>query len=84
MRAYEAVIRSQDLFYNMLLPQASLSTQDVDFGAIRFEDMRRETLRLTNTGHSVLEFAFTQEGAAAFPPWLHVSPLNARVERGEF
>ncbi|VDK41042.1 unnamed protein product [Taenia asiatica] len=83
MRAYEAVIRSQDLFYNMLLPQASLSSQEVDFGPVQFEDICTQTIRLTNTGHSGLEFAFTQEGPAAFPPWLHVSPLNHRVEKGE-
>lgn len=82
MRAYEAVIRSQDLFYNMLLPQASLSSQEVDFGPVQFEDIRTQTIRLTNTGHSGLEFAFTQEGPAAFPPWLHVAPLNHRVEKG--
>ncbi|VDM21909.1 unnamed protein product [Hydatigera taeniaeformis] len=81
MRAYEAVIRSQDLFYNMLLPQASLSSQEVDFGPIQFEDIHTQTIRLTNTGHSSLEFAFTQEGPAAFPPWLHVAPLNHRVEK---
>ncbi|KAL5963680.1 hypothetical protein TSMEX_008598 [Taenia solium] len=82
MRAYEAVIRSQDLFYNMLLPQASLSSQEVDFGPVQFEDIHTQTIRLTNTGHSGLEFAFTQEGPAAFPPWLHVAPLNHRVEKG--
>ncbi|EUB55309.1 Inositol polyphosphate 5-phosphatase [Echinococcus granulosus] len=83
MRAYEAVIRSQDLFYNMLLPQAALSSQEVDFGPVQFEDIRTQTIRLTNTGHSGLEFTFTQEGPAAFPPWLHVAPLNHRVEKGE-
>ncbi|KAL5102911.1 Inositol polyphosphate 5-phosphatase OCRL [Taenia crassiceps] len=83
MRAYEAVIRSQDLFYNMLLPQATLSSQEVDFGPVQFEDIRTQTIRLTNTGHSGLEFAFTQEGPAAFPPWLHVAPLSHRVEKGE-
>ncbi|KAM7533739.1 hypothetical protein Aperf_G00000109496 [Anoplocephala perfoliata] len=83
MRAYEAGIRCQDLFYNMLLPQATLSTQEVDFGPVLFEDIRQATIQLTNTGHAGLEFAFSQEGAAAFPPWLHVSPPKARVEKGE-
>ncbi|VDD80178.1 unnamed protein product [Mesocestoides corti] len=81
-KAYEAVIRSQDLFYNMLLPQASLTSQEVEFGPVRFEDIRQQSIVLTNTGHSALEFKFTQEGAAAFPPWLHVAPPHARVEKG--
>ncbi|VDO10381.1 unnamed protein product [Rodentolepis nana] len=82
-RAYEAGIRCQDLYYNMLLPQATLSTQEVDFGPVLFEDIRQATISLTNTGHASLEFTFSQEGAAAFPPWLHVSPPKAKVERGE-
>lgn len=83
MRAYEAGIRCQDLFYNMLLPQATLSTQEVDFGPVLFEDIQQATIQLTNTGHAGLEFTFSQEGAAAFPPWLHVSPPKARVEKGK-
>lgn len=82
--AYEAMIRSQDLFYNMLLPQASLTSQDVDFGPIRFDDIRQDSITLTNTGHSTLEFKFTQEGAAAFPAWLNVSPFHAKVEKGGY
>nr|CDS26211.1 inositol polyphosphate 5 phosphatase OCRL 1 [Hymenolepis microstoma] len=82
-RAYEAGIRCQDLYYNMLLPQATLSTQEVDFGPVFFEDIRQATINLTNTGHASLEFTFSQEGAAAFPPWLHVAPPKARIERGE-
>lgn len=83
-KAYEAVIRSQDLYYNMQLPQASLTSQEVELGAVLFEDIRRKTITLNNTGHSHLEFKFTQEGAAAFPSWLQVHPLTARVEKGRY
>lgn len=83
IRAYEAGIRCQDLYYNMLLPQATLSTQEVDFGPVLFEDIQQATIKLLNTGHASLEFTFSQEGAAAFPPWLHVSPPKARIEKGE-
>ncbi|KAM3178328.1 hypothetical protein ACTXT7_002774 [Hymenolepis weldensis] len=83
IRAYEAGIRCQDLYYNMLLPQATLNTQEVDFGPVLFEDIQQATIKLINTGHASLEFTFSQEGAAAFPPWLHVSPPKARIEKGE-
>ncbi|VDM01021.1 unnamed protein product [Schistocephalus solidus] len=80
-KAYEAVIRSQDLVYNMSLPQAALSTQEVEFGPVRFDDIYQDSIIIRNTGISALQFRFTQEGAASFPPWLTVTPMSAIVEK---
>ncbi|BHF77309.1 hypothetical protein SprV_0602041300, partial [Sparganum proliferum] len=80
-KAYEAVIRSQDLVYNMSLPQATLSTQEVEFGPVRFDDICQDSIVIRNTGISALQFRFTQEGAASFPPWLTVTPMSAIVEK---
>ncbi len=68
----------------MQLPQARLSTQEIEFGPVRFDDIRQESLTLTNTGHAALEFRFNQEGPAVFPTWLTVAPLSARVPKGAF
>ncbi|BHF77341.1 hypothetical protein SprV_0602044500 [Sparganum proliferum] len=49
-KAYEAVIRSQDLVYNMSLPQATLSTQEEEFGAVRFDDICQDSIVIRKVG----------------------------------
>ncbi|KAF7258607.1 hypothetical protein EG68_04130 [Paragonimus skrjabini miyazakii] len=80
-RAYEAVVRSQDLVYNLSLPQAQLENQELDFGPVRFYQVLQRTLTLTNIGLTGLEFQFLREGIADFPAWLTVSPETMHVEK---
>ncbi|GAA50762.1 phosphatidylinositol-bisphosphatase [Clonorchis sinensis] len=79
---YEAVIRSQDLVYNLSLPQAQLESQDLDFGPVRFYEVSQRTVKLTNTGLTGLQYVFLREGITEFPSWLAVSPETMRVEKG--
>ncbi|CAL8092610.1 unnamed protein product [Calicophoron daubneyi] len=80
-QTYEAVVRSQDLLYNLSLPQAQLDTQEIDFGSVRFYEVSQRTITLKNTGLSSLEYEFLREGIAEFPPWLTVSPDTMMVRK---
>ncbi|VDP73521.1 unnamed protein product [Echinostoma caproni] len=81
-RAYEAVVRSQDLVYNLSLPQAQLDNQELEFGPVRFYEVCQKTLTLTNTGLGDLQYNFRREGIADFPAWLTISPESMAVEKG--
>ncbi|THD21973.1 Type II inositol 1 4 5-trisphosphate 5-phosphatase [Fasciola hepatica] len=81
-RAYEAVVRSQDLVYNLSLPQAQLDNQELEFGPVRFYEVCQQSVTLTNTGLSDLQYNFRREGIADFPAWLTISPESMAVEKG--
>ncbi|VEL13863.1 unnamed protein product [Protopolystoma xenopodis] len=69
------------MVYNLNLPQALLDRQEVDFGEVRFYEIKRQSVTLTNTGQSSLEFRFVREGAAVFPLWLTVTPTSRELEK---
>jgi phosphatidylinositol-bisphosphatase len=61
---YESLIRQLDSWENQAIPKVEITPQSIDFGVVKFEEMRTQKLLIENTGAvTVVEFHFVPKVA---------------------
>eukprot|EP00038_Savillea_parva_P030608 m.78922 g.78922 ORF g.78922 m.78922 type:complete len:749 (+) comp9257_c0_seq2:202-2448(+) len=81
----QIVHRELDTMENLSMPDAKVSTNNVDLGTLRYGQVCTVPITLTNIGKVMTQFRFVPkpDDDLAMPPWLVVSPAAGILAPGE-
>ncbi|EDV19934.1 uncharacterized protein TRIADDRAFT_32656, partial [Trichoplax adhaerens] len=79
------VIRDLDKNENEHLPQISLSQQEFNFGDIKYNVSKTETLNVVNTGKIPIRYSFNPKPGESnhCKPWLEIKPASGNIMKGK-
>lgn len=82
---YAAMIRELDKFENQSMPDAKVSSNQLDFKTINYLQSKEQTITIENTGQVYLQFQFIpkMDEHSICKPWLWVNPPNGMIMPGE-
>jgi len=84
-KVYQEIVKRLDQMENECMPDATLSTNNVSFGTVRYMVPSEQTIELANTGKVVVRFRFIPKPKQKkfSKPWLDVRPPFGMVIPGE-
>ncbi|KNC75860.1 hypothetical protein SARC_11620 [Sphaeroforma arctica JP610] len=91
---YQNVLRDNDRLKNIALPDATVDTNMVEFGDLRYMEAIKHQVKLTNVGYDTVRWCFvarskdsadeqSRKSQKFHDSWLVVSPLRGSLAPGE-
>ncbi|KAI9290691.1 DNase I-like protein [Neoconidiobolus thromboides FSU 785] len=79
------LIRELDKFENQIMPDASISCSQLNFGEVKYLCSKELSMTIENTGQVYLQFQFIpkMDESNICKPWLWVNPSNGMIMPGE-
>lgn len=81
----QTIHRDLDTLENQSMPDANVSSNHVELGALRYGQVKSCSITLTNVGNVMTQFRFVSKpgDVVAMPPWLIVAPAAGIIVPGE-
>ncbi|KAF9191341.1 hypothetical protein BGZ50_009459 [Haplosporangium sp. Z 11] len=85
MEVHQAIVRELDRYENECLPDATISSSNVDFGEVRYLEPKKTSITIKNTGTFPAQYRFKPklQDERFCRPWIWANPPVGMVLPGE-